>query len=678
MKTHIQLLGFGPAARSRWFCGVPMLTAVAVLFARPGDLFGQDMTAAVREHVRKATVMVVVEIPGTEGVGFGTGEFLNSTGLLMTNNHVVDPHHGESLEEWHEKNQYVTLPEYSVIVESGTSDEVTYKAEVLHQTEAGDMAIVQLKDEDGKKPHTPNYVRFLPSEDLRPGQKIWIFGFPGGLGRGKEVAVTAGLVTELKRTASGAVNYVETDATAHPGNSGGPMVDIDGRLIGLLTHGLYKEGEKNTTGAVPVHLVKQFLRAAFVEGRIPRQIDVLPFVETFTDQNGIVNIPTYPRKAKDCFVYFANGTSRSGKLETASLNAETTLGTFEVPLSNAAYIFVNGDAATIVMDGGDMLRCSAKGKSLNLQFDAKKDSVDLDRLEAIALPLRDRPVKYAVGKGTWLDADGTRLALSNIEDTVSFGGSTYSVDDLLAIEAERGDEKTIRTVRGERIRGKFASASTKARTPWADEPITIDLTGVQRATARPINWTYVNADGRRLKDRLDLADNDLKTIADLLESPDWEKAKPLLQDASSVRRGGDARKQLELLTGIAEMRSGKFDEAMDAFKRNRSKKSEVGWVAESFMVVMEQYPDGKYHGDPLTEPDAVWRASTEAATKIIADVDVRVARLKSLDYNKQAKELEDLEEALDAANRMRLGIAQGKLVELLKLALDSTRRGTTD
>lgn len=650
------------------FSVVLPITAVVLLAPQTGR--AQDMSNAIHEHVRKSTVMVKMEIPGTSGVGFGTGEFLNSTGLLMTNNHVVDPHHGETAEEWQESSHHLTLPKYHVIVESGTPDEVVYEAEVLHQTEAGDMAIVQLKDKDGKKPRTPHHVRFLPSEDLREGQKIWIFGFPGGLMRGKEVAVTAGLITDLKRTASGAINYIETDATAHPGNSGGPMVDVDGRLVGLLTHGLYKEGEKNTTGAVPVLLVKQFLRAAFAEGRIPREIDVLPFIEVFTNQNGIVEIPTYPRKPNECFVFYANGTTRAGALETATILADTTLGNFELPLDHAAYVFVDGEAATFVMDGGDMLRCPTQGKSLNVKFESKSETIPLNRVEAVAFALREKPVRYATGKGTWLDADGSRMALSDIEGKVSFAGSSYAVDELVAIEAGRGQEKTIRTTGGERIRGAFTTATSTAMTPWAKDPLTIDLSGIQHATAHPVNWAYINADGRRLSDRLELADDDLKQIADLLESPDWEKARPMLEQASSVRRSGDARKQFELLTGIEEMRAGKYDDAMETFKHNRSKRSEVGWVAEAYMDVLEQYPDKTYYGASLSDPDAVWRASTDTAMKLIADVDERMAKLDSMDYLKQVKELDDLEEELDAANRLRLGVAQGKLVELLKVALD--------
>lgn len=648
-----------------------MVFAGAWVAATVPAALGQDMSPATREHVRKATVMVQTRVPGTDQGGSGTGEFINSNGLCMTNNHVVDMNHGKSLEERSKMVRQTTLPKYSVIINSGTPDEAEYDAQLLHQTEPGDMAILQVKDENGRPLETPNYLRFSNPGTLEVGGKVWIFGFPGGLSRGREVAITSGLITDLAKTSSGAVNYVESDATAHPGNSGGPMVNVDGRLVGIVTHLRLKERSKDTSGAVPFTFVQQFIRSGYDEGRIPKSTDVLPFVDFFTDYNGVVNFSTYPRSDDEAFVHDVKKNVRSGTCKDSTLTVDTTLGKFAVPLARAAYLFVRDARGTLILDGGDMLAFPIAQLALEFQFGTKTEKIKLRDLDAVAFPEPSSPVKYPPGMGTWLDADGSRLGLSSIDGTVPFAGATYNMSDLVAIEAEREDLKMLRTARGERVRGKFDQHAVTARTPWSEEPISVALNGVHKATARPVNWTYINADGRLLAERLEIDDENLQSIAETLDSPDWAQAAPAIKRADESKSlSGEARKQLALFQGIERLRAGKYDEAKDIFKRNRSKKSEVGWIAESYLALLEVYPDGTYRGEPLSDPDVVWRASTEAAMKIIADADARMDKLEDLEYSKQEKELKNLEEAFDNANRLRLGVAQGRLVNLLDRALE--------
>ena len=84
-------------------------------------------------------------------LGSGSGYFINSTGLMITNNHVVDPVHGRSPREkhmWHYKHGRLA---WEIITDSGTDDEKKWDAMVLYQNESDDQAILQVHDEDGEK-----------------------------------------------------------------------------------------------------------------------------------------------------------------------------------------------------------------------------------------------------------------------------------------------------------------------------------------------------------------------------------------------------------------------------------------------------------------------------------------------------------------------------------------------
>lgn len=645
------------------------LMAVLLGLAAPSVL-AQDMAPEAIDHVRRATVMVLQEDPFRDQVvGSGTGEFLNSNGLLITNNHVVDPNHGKSAEERARNYQQVTLPRYKIIVNSGRDEEAVYSATLLHQTESGDMALLQLDDVDGKTPETPHYLSFIPYGTLAEGMQSWIFGFPGGLDRGKEVAITHGLVTALTRAQSGGVTYVESDATAHPGNSGGPMVDADGRLVGIVTHKQFKERAKDNSGAVPAHLVQQFILSGFREGRIPKKADVLPFVDLFTRQSGLVTLPAYPREAAASFAHHRNGTVRRGTVEAPQLGISTTLGDFQVPLDRAAYLLVNNDTGTFVMEGGDLLAFPIGRLSIPFKFAGNTKEVRLADLEAVAFPLPAGAVKYPAGSGSSLVADGSRLSLGQVEGRVSVGAASFSPTDIVSIESERRGQKRVCTARGEQLRGELKHDQLKAATPWSSGPIPISLSSVQRATARPVNWAYVHSRGRRLIERLDIHDEGLKEIAELLDGREWQKAGPLLEKADAA--GGlsrDGRKQLALFAGIERLRAGDFAEAESRFKKIRSKSHSIGWVAEAYLTVLEKHADGTFQGDPLSSPDVFWRASTEMAYEILTDADQRLERLEKVSYKDKAKELESLEADLDTANRLEIGIAQSKLLEVLEKA----------
>lgn len=95
------------------------------------------------------------------------------------------------------------------------------------------------------------------SAALRQGQEVLVLGYPGGVGT-EEVSVTRGIVGALR------AGWFQTDATMLPGNSGGPVVDRDGRVVGLATFGtgqFFKIG-----GAVAINSIRRMAEIALTQG----------------------------------------------------------------------------------------------------------------------------------------------------------------------------------------------------------------------------------------------------------------------------------------------------------------------------------------------------------------------------------------------------------------------------
>ncbi len=147
-----------------------------------------------------------------EAQSLGSGFIISADGYVVTNNHVVAPasRNGEI------KSITVTMP-------NGTE----YPARLINRDEASDLAVLKI---DGQR-NLP-FVRFGDSTHARVGDWVIAIGNPFGLGG----TVTSGIISAVYRnTGSGTAydRYIQTDASINRGNSGGPMFDMSGNVIGI-------------------------------------------------------------------------------------------------------------------------------------------------------------------------------------------------------------------------------------------------------------------------------------------------------------------------------------------------------------------------------------------------------------------------------------------------------------
>ncbi|WP_328705884.1 Do family serine endopeptidase [Erythrobacter rubeus] len=146
-----------------------------------------------------------------EAQSLGSGFIISADGFVVTNNHVVAP------------NNRATLEEITVTFPDGTE----YQAELVGADAASDLAVLKIQSD-----RTFPFVQFGDSAQTRVGEWVVAIGNPFGLGG----TVTSGIVSAVYRnTGSGSAydRYIQTDASINRGNSGGPLFDMQGNVIGI-------------------------------------------------------------------------------------------------------------------------------------------------------------------------------------------------------------------------------------------------------------------------------------------------------------------------------------------------------------------------------------------------------------------------------------------------------------
>ncbi|HVF54702.1 MAG TPA: trypsin-like peptidase domain-containing protein [Pyrinomonadaceae bacterium] len=176
--------------------------------------------------------------------GVGSGFIIDPKGLIVTNHHVVE---GATM----------------IIVKLDSGEKL--RGEIVGVDDETDLAVIKVKSA-----HDLPFVKLGNSEDVQVGDWVLAIGSPFGL----EQTVTAGIIsTRERQTDVGASfrRFLQTDAAINRGNSGGPLVNMRGEVIGVNSQIATSTGDYNGIGfALPSNIAGSVFRQLVAEGKVRR------------------------------------------------------------------------------------------------------------------------------------------------------------------------------------------------------------------------------------------------------------------------------------------------------------------------------------------------------------------------------------------------------------------------
>ena len=239
---------------------LPLLAGIVFLVttARGDEGIPPDTVVAVK----RATVFIRVQ--AADGKATGSGFVIatdKDTVLIATNYHVVGPSDYDKKPRLAPAAFAKSLkdPTVTVVFDGGTKTELSAKAEVIAGDPVNDLAILRvtgLKD-------PPQPIAYINPPKLAETMGVYTFGFPFGqaLATGKgapAVTVGKGSVSSLRLDDDGELAVVQIDGALNPGNSGGPVVDAKGQLVGVAVATI--RGGQNIGFAVPAHELGKLMK----------------------------------------------------------------------------------------------------------------------------------------------------------------------------------------------------------------------------------------------------------------------------------------------------------------------------------------------------------------------------------------------------------------------------------
>ncbi|MBP5358936.1 MAG: trypsin-like peptidase domain-containing protein [Treponema sp.] len=240
----------------------PVLTV-----ATPSNTYTQDeaQNIAVYEKCNEAVVNITTQVMGynwflepvVASSGSGSGSIIDARGYVVTNVHVI------------ENASTITI---------SLADGSSYEGTVVGKDIESDIAVLKFTPPKNVELKT---IAFGDSDNLKVGQKVIAIGNPFALERTMTTGIVSGLGRPIQESENVIIrNMIQTDAAINPGNSGGPLLDSQGRMIGINTMIYSSSGSSSGVGfAVPVSTARRVVSDLISYGKVNRGVMMLSLVQ---------------------------------------------------------------------------------------------------------------------------------------------------------------------------------------------------------------------------------------------------------------------------------------------------------------------------------------------------------------------------------------------------------------
>ncbi|MDR2419644.1 MAG: trypsin-like peptidase domain-containing protein [Treponema sp.] len=276
----------------------------------------------VYERLNSAVVNITTETvainwflePVPQDGGSGSGSIIDTRGYVVTNNHVIEN-------------------AYKVFI--NLADGSQYEGAVIGTDPENDIAVLKF---DPPRGVTLRTIPFGESSNLKVGQKVLAIGNPFALERTLTVGIVSGLGRPIQTLNNRIIQgMIQTDASINPGNSGGPLLDSQGRMIGINTMIYSTSGGSVGVGfAVPVNTAKRVVAELIETGRVRRGMIDATMIQIFPALVSYAKLPVSSG-------LLVSRTRQNGLAERAGIKAGT-----EPVRYGSSVIYLGGDIITSV------------------------------------------------------------------------------------------------------------------------------------------------------------------------------------------------------------------------------------------------------------------------------------------------------------------------------------------
>ncbi|GHV82310.1 peptidase S1 [Spirochaetia bacterium] len=272
---------------------------------------------SVYERLNEAVVNITTETvainwflePVPQEGGSGSGSIIDTRGQVLTNNHVIENAY----------KVFITL-----------ADGSQFEGTIVGTDPENDLAVLKFDPPQGMQLKT---VPYGDSANLKVGQKVLAIGNPFALERTLTVGIVSGLGRPIHISRQNIIqNMIQTDASINPGNSGGPLLDAQGKMIGINTMIYSPSGGSVGIGlAVPVNTAKRVVAELIESGKVRRGWIDASVVQLFPNLVQYAKLPVNSG-------LLVSRTKRNGFAEKAGLRQGT-----EPVRYGSSVIYLGGD-----------------------------------------------------------------------------------------------------------------------------------------------------------------------------------------------------------------------------------------------------------------------------------------------------------------------------------------------